>query len=66
MAVYYRDIKPGHIFGRYYLIIGQTNSLFAKPIDYYEDHIIALLIYGYGLEIHDYILPGVVGDRKEF
>ena len=64
MAVYRRDVEPGYIFGRYYFIIKQTNSLFTKPVDYYEDHVIALLICGHRLEIHSYILPGVVGDGE--
>ena len=64
--VYYRNIKPGYIFGYYYFIIEQTNGLFAKPVDYYKDYIIALLVYGYRLEIHSHILPGVIGDGEEF
>ena len=64
MAVYRRNIEPGHIFEYYYFIAGQANSLFAKPVDYYEDYVIALLIYGHRLEIHDHILPGVVGDGE--
>jgi hypothetical protein len=66
MAVYYRNIKPGYIFEYYYFIIRQTNSLFTKPVNYYKNYIIALLIHGHGLEIYNYILSGVVGDREGF
>ena len=64
MAVYRRDVEPGYIFERYYFIAGQVNSLFAKPVDYYKDHIIALLVHGHRLEIYDHMLPGVVGDGE--
>ena len=66
MAVYRRDIEPGHIFGYYYFITGQTNGLFAKPVNYHEDHVIALLVHGHGLEIHGHMLPDVVGDGEGF
>jgi hypothetical protein len=57
------NIKPSYIFRSNNLIIGERNGLLTKIIYYNENYIVTFLVWGYGLEIYNNVLPGTVRDR---